>query len=286
MAEKDNGDDLNLELPSFGRKKRRRKDDQSETGIPETSSAETVAEPTVVLPAVDDPTDTLPTQDAPDRFAPPPSTEPSAPHEPAPAPYVAPETLAPETLGAADTATQPEAPLPPVASHEPERPAGVRAEKPAKAPKPPKAPKTPKPERPARELSLPAVNGMTASVFTGALIGVLACGATYLGLLGCQELRGTSACGTPGFFLLVAILIVLVLLGKLILKAFRVIEPGSTSFLGVGVMAVITLAFLIDVVFEWWMIIVIPVVTALAFAGSHWLTARFTDPADDGSVQQ
>ena len=72
----------------------------------------------------------------------------------------------------------------------------------------------------------------------------------------------------------------LVLLGKLLLKAFRVIEPGSTAFLGVGVMAVITLAFLIDVVFEWWMIIVIPIVTALTFAGSHWLTARFADPAD------
>ena len=36
-------------------------------------------------------------------------------------------------------------------------------------------------------------------------------------------------------------------------------DPGSTSFLAVGLLAVVALLFLVDVLFEWWMIIVIPV---------------------------
>ena len=38
-------------------------------------------------------------------------------------------------------------------------------------------------------------------------------------------------------------------------------DPGSTSFLAVGLLAVVALLFLVDVLFDWWMIIVIPVVS-------------------------
>jgi hypothetical protein len=150
----------------------------------------------------------------------------------------------------------------------------------ADEPKPAKAARPPKPPREKREVNLPEVSGMTVSVSTGILVGLLACGATYLGLQGCEAIKGTSSCGGPGFFLLVAIMIALVLIGSFIMKAFRVTDPGSTAFLAVGLLAVIVLLFLVEVIFEWWMVIAIPVIGAGTFALSHWVTATFIEPAD------
>lgn len=278
MAEKDKGsDDLNLEMPSLSlRRKRKSKGTGTDVGpgtepepAPEVEPVlESGDEPTAVLPATDDPTDALPHAtdtdsgtgtdsgtDTDDRFAPP--------------PYVA-----PETQGAADTAIRPPAPpAPPAPARAARRVTkDLREPKPAKEPKPPREP---------RDLTLPTMPAMAASVLVGVLVGVFACGATYLAMLGCQEVRGTSACGGPGFFILLAIFVGLVLLGGLLLRVLHVPEPGSTSFLAVGLIAVVALAFLIDVIFEWWMIIVIPVVGALAFAGSHWVTRTFTEQDHD-----
>ena len=140
--------------------------------------------------------------------------------------------------------------------------------------------KSPKPARPPRELSLPAIPALAAAIVSGVLVGILACGATWLALQGCQAIRGTSSCGGPGFLLLLAILVGLVLVGSALLKVFRVPDSGSTSFLAVGLMAVIVLLFLVDVLFDWWMILVIPVVAAATFALSHWVTARFSEVGD------
>lgn len=117
----------------------------------------------------------------------------------------------------------------------------------------------------------------------GLFIGLLACGLTYLGMVGCREIQGTEACGGPGFFVLLAIVVMLVAVGGFLLKTFGVPEPTSTSLLAVGVVTVIALAFLIDVIFAWWMIIVIPLTSAVAYLASHWLTSRAAEsetPAD------
>ena len=44
----------------------------------------------------------------------------------------------------------------------------------------------------------------------------------------------------------------------------------------------VTLLFLVGSIFEWWMIIVIPVVSVATFLLSHWVTVQFVDPANDG----
>ena len=150
--------------------------------------------------------------------------------------------------------------------------------RPAKAAKPPKPVKPPKPPR---EYTLPPVSGMTVSVLTGIFVGLLACGATFLALQGCEAIKGTSSCGGPGFFLLVAIMVLLVVIGSFIMKTFRVTDPASTAFLAVGLLAVIVLLFFVDVIFNWWMIIVIPLVGAGTFALSHWVTTTFIEPADN-----
>ena len=113
----------------------------------------------------------------------------------------------------------------------------------------------------------------------GLLVGALIVGLTAASFELCSRIQGTNSCGGPGFFLLVAILVLAVVLGTVVLRLCRCPEPGSTSFLAVGLTSVIALLFLIDQLFEWWMIIVIPLVSVATFLLSHWVTATFVEPA-------
>ena len=113
---------------------------------------------------------------------------------------------------------------------------------------------------------------------TGALVGVISVGLTWTSLRLCEVVRGTSSCGGPGYLLLLLILVAMVLLGTALLRALGVPEPGSTSFLAVGLLAVLTLLFLVGVLFHWWMILVLPACSALTFAAAHWVTTTFVEP--------
>ena len=141
----------------------------------------------------------------------------------------------------------------------------------------------PEPARRARSLRVPSgplLTGYPASAVTGLIVGALMVGLTVAVLRGCEAIRGTSTCGGPGLLLLVIILVILVIVGQALLKAFQVPDPGSTSFLAVGLMAVVALLFLIDVILDWQMIIVIPLVGVATFLLSHWVTTAFVEPAD------
>ncbi|HET9860375.1 MAG TPA: hypothetical protein VFQ19_11395 [Nocardioidaceae bacterium] len=145
----------------------------------------------------------------------------------------------------------------------------------------------PTPEPPAHRVaddgtggfSLPAVPARVAAVVTGVVVGLFGVAATSLALAGCEAMTGTSSCGGPGFFLLVAILAVMVLLGTALLKAWKVADAGSTSFLAVGVLTVVVLLVLLDLVFSAWMFLVVPLLTGAAYALAHWVTTRFGDEA-------
>jgi hypothetical protein len=134
--------------------------------------------------------------------------------------------------------------------------------------------------RPRRELALPTPGGTTAAVVTGALVGVISVGLTWASLRLCEVVRGTTSCGGPGYLLLLLILVAMVLLGTALLRALGVPEPGSTSFLAVGLLAVLTLLLLVGVLFHWWMILVLPACSALTFAAAHWVTTTFVEPGD------
>ncbi len=131
--------------------------------------------------------------------------------------------------------------------------------------------------KPKRQVRLPALNPMTAALVTGAVVGVLMVGLTGLGFRFCELVQGAPSCGDPGFLLLLAIVIVMILVGKALMAAWDLQDPGSTSFLAVGLLAVVALLFLVDVLFNWWMIIVIPLVSMVCFALSHWVTTAFVD---------
>lgn len=132
--------------------------------------------------------------------------------------------------------------------------------------------------RVAPRLALPAVPGRVAAAIAGLLVGLTGSLSIYGAIAGCKEVRGVSSCGgAPGFFILVAVLALCVLLGMVLLQALRVGDPGSTSFLAVGVVTVGVMLVLLDVVFSPWMFVVIPLLSAAAFLLSHWVTTRFED---------
>jgi len=131
-----------------------------------------------------------------------------------------------------------------------------------------------------RGIGLPAIGALPAAVVTGLLVGIITVGLTWASLQLCTLVKDAPSCGSPGIFLLLVVFIVMVYLGAAVLRAFRVRDPGSTSFLGMGLLAVVVMVFLLGSLEEWWTIIVIPVVGALTYALSQWVTSTFVEPGD------
>jgi hypothetical protein len=133
---------------------------------------------------------------------------------------------------------------------------------------------------PPRETSVRGPGGMPAAVLTGVVVGLGIVGLTWASLRLCESVQGTSSCGDAGYALLIAILAAMIVVGALLLRLARVPEPGSTSFLAVGLTSVLALLFLVDSLMDRPMVVVIPLITAGTFALAHWVTRTFTDPAD------
>jgi hypothetical protein len=122
------------------------------------------------------------------------------------------------------------------------------------------------------------LGGMPAALLTGVIVGLGLVGLTWAALRGCEAIQGTPSCGGTGYPMLVAILALLVVVGWLLLRLNRVPEPGSTSFLAVGLTAVLALLFLVDSLMDHAMIVVLPVLCAGAFAAAYWVTRTFSEP--------
>jgi hypothetical protein len=140
--------------------------------------------------------------------------------------------------------------------------------------------------RPADALvaRLPAIPPLLAAVLTGTLAGLvtvlLALGARE----GCQAVRGTESCGGgAGLLAVVAILVIEVLLAANLLKAWRISDPFSTSFLGVGLVTTIAMLFFLGHIDSPWMLLVIPALTAVMFALS-WRVTVYIDDRDRRQV--
>lgn len=269
-------DGPSLELPSLGFGRRRRKQKTGEAGEvgerpqpgPDPAPRDS---PTTILEADDLPGDrpaearveTPVTPSAPVTASLQQPVEPPAPVTASVEPPVVPAATEP-TATRTRPASPAEAAAPPLLVEETAPEGGAHA--------------APAPQRPRR--TLPAIGGMAAAAVTGVLVGVITVGLTWGSLHLCEVVEGTSSCGGPGFLLLVAIMVAMILLGSLLLRAWGVPDPGSTSFLAVGLLAVLALLFLIDVLFSWSMIIVIPLISAGTFALSHWVTTAFGEPTD------
>ena len=95
----------------------------------------------------------------------------------------------------------------------------TRAAEPARAEPPTQEPA----ERPRDVRSTASVStGYPAAVVTGLVVGALLVALVWAALQGCEWVRGTSSCGRPGFVVLIAILVLLVIAGRVLLTRFRV----------------------------------------------------------------
>lgn len=164
-------------------------------------------------------------------------------------------------------------PPPPDEGRTPARP------EPEAAPAREAAPEPEQPSEPKRRRRTAPVAGLTAAMVTGGIVGLGTVGLTWGSMRLCEVVRGTSSCGNPGFLVLLAILVLMALLGKALLRASGVRDPGSTSLLGIGLVAVLALLFLVEQLLHWWMAIVIPVAAVATFALSYWVTTTFVEPA-------
>lgn len=244
-AEKSTEDGPSLEMPSFGFGRRKGKRGKAADEPPREEAAAAEAAP---VPPEQDP--------EPDPAPPVEETQRLDPVDHAPEPQ-APPLFVDETPAAATPVAEPE--------HEP-----------APEPEPELAPEpAAEPKRKARRT--PALGGMPAAIVTGAFIGLLLVGLTWGSLHLCELVRGTSACGKPGFLVLLAIMVILIVVGAMLLKAWGINDPGSTSFLGVGLIAVLLLLFLVELLFNWWMVIVVPILGMLSFALAYWLSTAFVE---------
>jgi hypothetical protein len=133
--------------------------------------------------------------------------------------------------------------------------------------------------RERRDLHFPS---LPAVLVVGAVVGLTAVLLTWGSLRLCDVATGTASCGGgPGLLLLVAILIALTYLGGWLLRGFGISDAGSTSFLAVGLLAVVAMLFLVDTLDEWTGAVAVPVVTVIAYALSWRVTAALVDAGAD-----
>lgn len=144
----------------------------------------------------------------------------------------------------------------------------------------PKESEAPKPQRERRPL--PRLSGMQVAAIAGVIVGLFLVLATYGSLHLCASVRGAQTCGgKAGFPLLLAIGIVAVVGGGALLRLYAVRSPIGDSFLAVALVAVITVLFLGNHYDAWWMLIVVPVLSLLAYLLAHWVSVTYIDPVDD-----
>ena len=146
----------------------------------------------------------------------------------------------------------------------------------------------PEPEPSPRRLPTVQVRSLPAASLTGVAVGGLAVLLAWLAGVGCEAVRGTSACGGgPGLLILLVVLVVLTWAGSLLLRVLGVPHAGSTSLLAVGILAVLVLVFLLGSLDERWAIVAVPVASAISYAASWWVTGAVgdDDPAAGASAR-
>jgi hypothetical protein len=130
----------------------------------------------------------------------------------------------------------------------------------------------------ALSLRLPSIPPVVAAIISGLVAGLATVLLAFGAARGCEAVRGTDSCGGGlGLLAVVAILAIAILIGAGLLKAWRIADPFSTSFLGVGVVATIAMLAFLDRINSSSMLVVIPLMTAAAFALSWWITVRVID---------
>lgn len=193
--------------------------------------------------------------------------------DPTPAPEPAPASGGFDSVPLPETETKP-----PPAAPEPVRTERSTIVLPEPVPEDPPEPQETRARRIRVTPHLPG--GYVAVLGAGALVGLLMVGLTWGSLRTCEQVQGTSSCGTAGYPMLLTVLVLAVVAGALLLRLLRVPDPVGTSFLGTGLTTVLALLLLIDHLDRPAMVVVVPLLTAACFAAAHWVTATFIEPGE------
>jgi len=144
-------------------------------------------------------------------------------------------------------------------------------------PRPPKKPKPvaaePKPR--VRREPLMAFSGHPAAAVSGLAVGLFMVLAIWACEAVSQASRGTTSLGRAGFPLLIAIFILAVVIGALLLRFFDTPSPGSASFLGTGLVAVLAILFLSDRADSAVGAVVVVVLAIASFVLARWVSVRY-----------
>jgi len=128
----------------------------------------------------------------------------------------------------------------------------------------------------------PGIHPAWAAIITGAVSGLICVLLVKGATAGCEAVKDNSSCGDGlGLLAVIVILALEVLIGANLLKAWKVSDPFSTSFLGVGLVAMVAMLFFLDVIDNASMVGVIPAITAISFLLSWWVTVRFVEESEE-----
>ena len=194
---------------------------------------------------------------------------------------------APQEVAESDTEpSEPAAEAPePTAVDEPTQVIETVAEPAAEEPAPVVLVAEPAPARRARAAKAPRAPSEAPAARTrwlGAAVVGLVAGLALVGLVGvtlqaCDAARGNTSCGGPGLFVLFIILALITVGATRLLRWWGFGDAGTVAFLGIAVTAIVVLVFLTAHLQSLSMVLVIPVLTGLAFVLSDWVSATMND---------
>jgi hypothetical protein len=164
--------------------------------------------------------------------------------------------------------------LPPVAEPaavEPAREAPAPAQ-PGEEPTPIAPAKKPKERKPRK----PRTRWLGAGGI-GLLAGFAIVGLIGLTLQACDSATGTTSCGGPGLFVLLAILALITVGATRLLRMWGFSDAGTVAFLGIALTGIVVLVFLTTHLQSLGMVLVIPMITMFAFLISDWVSATMSE---------
>lgn len=248
MAENDGGP--SLELPSFGLR-RRKKDRRAE--VAQEAAADEQTEPPAA-PADEASTDLRASEPVAEPVAEA-ATQPVAEADTEPAAEPTADPTAEPTSEPDAELSAPVAPAEAGGAEEPVQEAEPRKVRTARRPR----------------------NRWVGAGLVGLLAGFALVFATNATLRACDAAKGTSSCGGPGLFLLLAILLLILVGSRSLLKLWGFDDAGTVAFLGLGLTAIVALLFLTAHLLSITMVLVIPALCVATFLIGGWLATTMAE---------
>lgn len=126
--------------------------------------------------------------------------------------------------------------------------------------------------RAVRDWRIPHWNPLPASLFTGAVVGLVAVGLGRAALAMFERTRGVSSGGGNwGSLTFVVVTFIAFVVGELLLSAFGSTQARLTSFLGIVLAITALLGLFLGLVETSWVLLLVPVLGAVTYAVSYAL---------------